>query len=141
MSRIVIVEDNLQNARLACRILRRDGHEVLVAEDGEAGLMMILQTLPDLILMDLGLPDIDGQTIVAMLRQQPHLAQVPILAFTAWPEGAAQQMAQAYGFTGLLTKPINTRTFAGQVGEYLGRGRVTGLPETAPHLPIDGDIG
>lgn len=122
MSRIVIVEDNLQNARLASRILRRDGHEVLLAADGETGVMLILQTPPDLILMDLGLPDVDGQTIVGILRQQTELKAVPIIAFTAWPEGAARQMMEAYGFNGLISKPIDTRAFGRQVAQYLRDG-------------------
>lgn len=119
MSRILIVEDNAQNARLAERILRRAGHEVVVAPDGERGLLSVFDAPPDLVLMDLGLPDLDGQTVVGLLRQRPNLRHLPILAFTAWPEGAAQEMALAYGFTGLISKPINTRVFARQVAQYL----------------------
>lgn len=119
MSRILIVEDNAQNARLAERILRRAGHEVTVAPDGEQGLLAVFAMSPDLVLMDLGLPDLDGQTVVGLLRQRPNLRDLPILAFTAWPEGAAQEMTLAYGFTGLISKPINTRVFARQVAQYL----------------------
>jgi DNA-binding response OmpR family regulator len=124
MSLIVIVEDNQQNARLAERVLRRAGFEVVIAEDGTDGLKTILSRKPDLVLMDLGLPDIDGQTVVAMLRKQHHLNDMPILAFTAWPEDAAQQMTRAYGFNGLISKPINTRALAAQVREH--------LPDNAP---------
>jgi CheY-like chemotaxis protein len=115
MSRIVIIEDNPQNARLEARILRRAGHEVWVAEDGEVGLNMVLESSPDLLLVDLGLPDIDGQTIVAMLRQNDQFNYMPIIAVTAWPEPAAQDMARAYGCDGLIHKPIDTRTFAAKV--------------------------
>jgi two-component system, cell cycle response regulator DivK len=119
MSRIVIIEDNPQNAHLASRILQRDGHEVLVAEDGELGLSIVLENLPDLVLVDLGLPDMDGQTVVAMLRQYDQFKFTPILAFTAWPEETAYDMAYAYGCDGVIIKPIDTRHFAEQVALYL----------------------
>jgi two-component system cell cycle response regulator DivK len=120
MSLIVLVEDNPHNARLASRLLRKAGHEVIVAQDGEQGLTAILGSQPDLILVDLGLPDIDGQTVVAVLRQQNHLNQVPILIFTAYPEQTAYEMAQAYRCDGVIMKPIDTRYFVGQVDEFLG---------------------
>lgn len=119
MSTIIVIEDNRQNARLAQKILERADHKVLLAEDGESGLMLALETTPDLILADLGLPDMDGQTVVALLRQQAHLVDVPIIAFTAWPEATAEKMAQAYGCTGIITKPIKTRTFADDISTFL----------------------
>jgi two-component system cell cycle response regulator DivK len=119
MSLIVIIEDQRESARLAERILRRAGHTVVLAEDGEGGMEAVLVQSPDLVLVDLGLPDIDGQTIVALLKQQPELASVPILAFTAYPEASAREMARAYGCDGVIVKPIDTRTFADQVGEFL----------------------
>jgi two-component system cell cycle response regulator DivK len=119
MTRIVIIEDNPQNARMADKLLRHAGHEVAVAEDGETGLETVLEHPPDLVLVDLGLPDIDGQTIVAVMRQQPELDGMAIIAFTAWPQATAQEMAHAYGCDGVITKPIDTRAFAGQVSNYL----------------------
>lgn len=119
MSLIVVIEDNLSNARLAEKLLRHAGYEVRVAEDGEMGLTTIANTLPDLILVDLGLPDMDGQTVVALLRQESALNGVPIIAFTAWPQETAYHMAKAYGCDGVITKPIDTRTFADQIADYL----------------------
>lgn len=120
MSRIVIIEDTPHSARLAARLLQHAGHEVVIAEDGEIGINVIMDgPPPDLVLVDLGLPDLDGQTVVALLRQQPGLDAVPILAFTAWPQDTAHRMARAYGCDGVITKPINTRTFAGEVTSYL----------------------
>lgn len=119
MSRIVIIEDNPQSARMAAKLLTHAGHTVIVAEDGEGGLTTVFENSPDLILIDLGLPDIDGQTVIAFLRQQPILDRTPIIAFTAWPEDTAHNMARAYGCDGVITKPIDTRTFAQQVKAFL----------------------
>lgn len=119
MALIVIIEDNPQSARLAAKLLRQVGHKVIVAEDGELGLTAIFENRPDLVLVDLGLPDIDGQTVVALLRQQPDLADTSVIAFTAWPEDTARSIAEAYGCDGIITKPIETRDFANQVEAFL----------------------
>lgn len=119
MSVIVIIEDNQDSARLASRLLRREGFEVIIADEGEVGVEVVLDSDPALVLVDLGLPDIDGQTVVALLRQRPQLAAVPIIAFTAWPEQTAYDMAQAYGCDGVIIKPIDTRRFSEQVKMFL----------------------
>jgi two-component system, cell cycle response regulator DivK len=119
VSRIVLIEDNYQNARLAAKVLQRAGHEVLVAETGEEGLTTAFAENPDLILIDFGLPDIDGQTVVALLRQQAHLNATPIIAFTAWPEATAYEMMRAYGCDGVISKPIDTRNLAAQISGFL----------------------
>lgn len=119
MSRIVIIEDNPQSARMATKLLENAGHQVITAEDGESGMIKVLEHLPDAVLVDLGLPDIDGQTLVAMMRQQPDFSRTAIIAFTAWPETSAQEMARAYGCDGVITKPIDTRAFVGQVTSFL----------------------
>jgi two-component system cell cycle response regulator DivK len=119
MTRIVVIEDNAQSARMVAKLLERAGMEVALADTGEDGLTTIFESRPDLVLVDLGLPDLDGQTVVAVLRQQPGLENLPIIAFTAWPQETAQQMALAYGCDGIITKPIDTRTFANQIKQYL----------------------
>lgn len=119
MPNIILIEDNPQSARLAEKLLRIAGHIVTVAENGEEGLKAILSNAPDLILLDLGLPDMDGQTVVALLRQQTHLVRVPVIAFTAWPAENAKAMAIAYGCDGVITKPIQTASFAAEVNTYL----------------------
>lgn len=121
MSLVVVIEDNPQNARMAAKLLRNAEYKVIVAEDGEMGLTTVFENQPDLVLIDLGLPDIDGQTVIALIRQQPGLGHVPIIAFTAWPEETAHSMAKAYGCDGVITKPINTRTFAEQIAAYIAK--------------------
>ncbi|MGB1287840.1 MAG: response regulator [Aggregatilineales bacterium] len=119
MSTIVVIEDNPQSARMAEKLLKRAGHTVVIAEDGETGMSAVFTSNPDLLLVDLGLPDIDGQTVVALLRQQADFQSLPVIAFTAWPEATAMEMAEAYGCNGVITKPIDTRNFATEVGAYL----------------------
>ena len=119
MTTIIVIEDDAQNARLVSKVLRNSDFDVLLAEDGESGLNLASETTPDLMLVDLGLPDMDGQTVVAMLKQLTSLEHVPIIAFTAWPEATATQMAQAYGCQGIITKPINTRTLVDQINKFL----------------------
>src|SRR5438045_2000797 len=97
MARIIIIEDNAQSGRLVAKLLRRAGHDVTLATTGEEGLTETLNSPPDLLLVDMGLPDIDGQTVIGLMRQQQHLAAVSLIAFTAWPEDTAYAMAAAYG--------------------------------------------
>jgi len=100
-------------------VLEVHGHRVLVAPDGETGLQMAADETPDLILIDLGLPDIDGQTLVALIKRVPALKNTPMVAVTAWPEDTAREMASAYGCDGYISKPINTRTFSDEIGQFL----------------------
>lgn len=119
MNTILVIEDNYQNARLAEKLLGRAGYDVVIADDGETGLQQAIETTPILILADMGLPDMDGQTVVGMLKQQPHLENVPIIAYTAWPRDTAAKMAQTYGCHGIITKPLNTRTFISEIEKFL----------------------
>ncbi|TVR24371.1 MAG: response regulator [Anaerolineaceae bacterium] len=118
MALIVIVEDNVQSARMVSKLLRNADHQVVLAEDGETGLTAVFEHMPDLVLIDLGLPDIDGQTVISLLKQHSELS-APIIAFTAWPEETAHEMAMAYGCDGVITKPIDTRAFVDQIENYL----------------------
>jgi DNA-binding response OmpR family regulator len=119
MARIIVVEDNPQTTRMVVKLLSRAGHTVETALTGEEGLIKILGNTPDLLLIDFGLPDIDGQTIVSLIRQTPELVGTPVIAFTAWPPDSAHKMAQAYKCDGVILKPINTRAFARAVEAFL----------------------
>ncbi len=116
---ILIIEDNPKNSRLMQRVLERHHFSVLIAEDGESGLQMAFGHNPDLILLDLGLPDVDGQTVAGMLKQPDALPHTPLVVVTAWPAETARQMVTAYGCEGYISKPIDTREFARQVASYL----------------------
>ncbi len=121
MKTILIIEDNPDNARIALRALKPHGYRLLHAPDGETGLAMAIEEKPDLILLDLGLPDLEGQTLAALLRGIPALAHVPLIAVTAWPPDTAVQMARAYGCDGTISKPISPRDFPSQIAAYLNR--------------------
>ncbi len=119
MKTILIMEDNGHQSRLMRRLLEHAGYAVIEAADGESGLRIAMAAIPDLILLDMGLPDLDGQTVVGLLKGSTLLAQTPVIAVTAWPEDYAAQMATAYGCDGYLSKPISAHLFAEQVGAYL----------------------
>ena len=116
---VLMIEDNENNARLVQRVLEAKAFQVIHAINGESGLQMAMEAEPDLILLDLGLPDVDGQTLASFIKRMPDLAEVPLIALTAWPEDTAREMAKAYGCDGYIAKPINTRTFADEVNTYL----------------------
>jgi two-component system cell cycle response regulator DivK len=121
ISKILLIEDNPQNALLMKRILEARNYQVIHASEGEAGLKMAMEEAPDLILVDLGLPDIDGQTLISFIKRVPELANIPVVAVTAWPEETAREMAKAYGCDGFFSKPINTRAFPDQIAAYLSK--------------------
>jgi two-component system cell cycle response regulator DivK len=120
MKKILIIEDIPDNAELARKMLVAGGYQVLHAADAETGLEMALSYKPDLILLDLGLPDYDGQTLAGWLRERPETATMPIVALTAWPEETARQMAESYGCNGYIPKPITqVKDFLSQISSFL----------------------
>lgn len=120
MKKILMVEDIPDNAELARRMLVTAGYEVFHAPDAETGLQMALEVHPDLILLDLGLPDYDGQTLAGWLRAAPETAQTPMVAFTAWPEETARKMVESYGFDGYIGKPlVKVNHFIAQIASFI----------------------
>ncbi|MFL7790512.1 MAG: response regulator [Anaerolineae bacterium] len=122
MKTILLIEDNADNAKIAMRALKPHGYRLLHASDGESGLTMAMEEKPDLILLDLGLPDLEGQTLAALIRGSPEIGRVPLVAVTAWPPDTASQMAKAYGCDGYISKPISPRQFPSQIAIYLEEG-------------------
>ena len=107
MAKILYIEDIEDNLTLVKKIVASQGHEFIWANDAEQGLELATRSQPDLILLDLGLPDSDGQTLSVWLRSEPTLEKVPIIVLTAWPEEVARHTVQAYGLDGYLCKPIS----------------------------------
>jgi CheY-like chemotaxis protein len=116
---ILIVDDNLTNLKLASDVLVSEGFTVERAQDAEEACMLLGQRLPDLILMDLALPGMDGLTLTRLLKAESRFAGVPIVALTASAMRGDEERALAAGCAGYITKPINTRTLARQIREVL----------------------
>jgi two-component system cell cycle response regulator DivK len=120
MKTILQIEDNHANRLLVERVFEKmPEYRLIQASDGESGVGLALDERPDLILVDMGLPDIDGQTVVTLIRQIPELKNTPVVAITAWPEDKAQEIAARYGCDGCITKPIDIRTFPTQIAQFL----------------------
>jgi two-component system cell cycle response regulator DivK len=119
MTKILLIEDNDSSARLVRRALERHDYQLLHAGDGSTGLNMARNEHPDLILLDLGLPDLEGQTLAAMIKGIPELLEIPLVALTAWPAYTAERMARAYGCDDYISKPISPKAFPSQIADYL----------------------
>jgi len=123
MSTILIVEDNAKNMKLVRDLLQHHGHTTLEAETGEAGLQLALQRRPDLVLMDIQLPDIDGATVLARIREDRSLDAMPVLAVSASVMPDEQQRVVRSGFDGFIAKPISIKPFLAAVNKALSEGR------------------
>jgi two-component system, cell cycle response regulator DivK len=116
---ILIVDDNPDNLDMTQILLESEGFNVRVAEDAEAALKILQTYRPQLILMDIQLPGMHGLELTRLLRQEPALQGVIILALSAYAMKGDEDTARAAGCDGYITKPINTRTFADSVRGYL----------------------
>ncbi len=116
---ILIVEDSLLSRKLVETVLRPHGYRLLVAADGEEAIEVATREQPDFILMDLQLPKVSGHDAAQRLKSQPETADIPIVALTAYAMAEERERALAAGCDGYITKPIDTRTFPGQVRQYL----------------------
>lgn len=106
MAKILYIEDIRDNIILVQKIVTSRGHEFMSAENAETGLEMAFDLRPDLILLDLGLPDADGQTLSVWMRNDPVLEKIPIIVLTAWPEEVVRHTVEAYKLDGYLCKPF-----------------------------------
>jgi two-component system cell cycle response regulator DivK len=119
-TRILVVEDNPKNLKLVRDVLAFSGYEVIEATSGEDGVRLAEEAAPDLILMDLQLPGIDGTE--ALRRIRSHDVQVPIVAVTAFAMNDDRERAFADGFNGYVEKPISVRSLPQQVRDFLTLG-------------------
>ena len=118
--RILVVEDNPKNLKLVRDVLTYAGFEVVEATSGEDGVRMALETEPDLILMDLQLPGIDGAEALRQIRMSEK--QVPVVAVTAFAMNNDRTLAFDAGFDGYVEKPISVRALTQQVSDFLTLG-------------------
>jgi two-component system cell cycle response regulator DivK len=120
--KILLVEDDFMNMRLAQHVLEAEGYTVVKAVTAQEALKQIESTPPDLILMDLQLPDIDGMTLVKILRARPMTRETTILALTAYAMKGDREKILKIGCNDYIAKPINVQEFIDTVRRYIGSG-------------------
>ncbi len=123
MSLVLIVEDNEKNMKLARDILRAKGYETLEAVTGEEGVKLAKEKKPDLVLMDIQLPGINGIEALGQLRGDPVTRQIPVMAVTASAMSQDRQKIMAAGFDAYHSKPISLKTFVSEVTALIERSR------------------
>jgi len=120
---VLVVDDDERNRKLAQDVLRRSGLRTIEASSGAAAIALAGARRPDVVLLDMRLPDMEGRDVARVLREEERTAHIPVVALTAlrYPDGGARLLAE--GFSGYLEKPIDVRTFPHEVRRYCGRPR------------------
>lgn len=124
-TRILVVEDNMKNLKLLRDVLQHFGYRVYEAMTGEDGVRIAREVTPDLILMDLQLPGIDGVEALRRIRNEAATRSVPVVAVTAFAMPGDRQNALDSGFTGYVEKPISVSNLPQQVHDFLTLGHVS----------------
>jgi two-component system, cell cycle response regulator DivK len=118
-TRVLVVEDNERNLKLVRDVLQYAGYDIIEASTGEEGVELAQSLSPDVILMDLQLPDIDGMEALRRIRKSPATADVPVIAVTAFAMRNDRARAFDAGFDGYLEKPLSVRELPAQVQQFL----------------------
>jgi len=116
---ILYVEDDPNNRMLVRRILMADGFTVLEAQDAAGALKALRENRPDLVLMDINLPEVDGLTLTAQIRQMPEIARIPIIALTANVMRGDRERTLEAGCDGYIQKPIDVDALPDQIRQFL----------------------
>ena len=116
---ILIIEDNVQNLYLATFLLEARGHHIEHAADGARGIELADSLRPDLILLDIQLPSMDGYAVAQALKSNPALKHIPIVAVTSYAMVGDREKVMAAGAEGYLEKPINPDTFVAEVEKFI----------------------
>jgi len=120
---ILIVEDNEKNRKLARDVLQVKGYRTIEAETAEAALALVTTQIPELVLMDIQLPGMNGIQALAKLRESPATKHIPVIAFTASVMPQDQHQIVSAGFDGFISKPISVKEFVATVAATLQKGR------------------
>jgi two-component system cell cycle response regulator DivK len=118
---ILHVEDSFENRILIRRLLQFEGYDVLEADSASQALKILENSLPDLILMDMNMPDMDGFTLTTKIKADPKLKRIPVVAITANVMRGDRERSLNAGCDGYIEKPIDVDKFTSQVGKYLDR--------------------
>jgi CheY-like chemotaxis protein len=134
-STILVVDDNPTNLKLVADVLGFEGYCIVTAVDAKQAQAIVQRSRPDLILMDIGLPDMDGLALTRILKTNQETRHIIIVALTAFVMKGDKERAIASGCDGYIAKPIDTRKLAGQVAELLFRGVGGRAPMMKGHEP------
>ena len=118
-TRVMLVEDNKMSSRLVEYVLERENFSTIVLENAEDAIRAATENPPDIMLMDIQLPDMDGLEATSLLKKNPVTAGIPIVAITAHAMAGDEDRIRAAGCEGYISKPINTRELADTIREYL----------------------
>ena len=116
---ILVIEDNQLNMKLVRSLLRLGKFKVREAMDAETGIKLAREQQPDLILMDIQLPGMDGLSATQIIRKDPDLSNIPVVALTSYAMQGDEEKAKSVGCVGYIAKPIDTRSFLDTVTGYL----------------------
>jgi two-component system cell cycle response regulator DivK len=116
---VLVVDDNERNLKLACDVLRHAGIDTLRAGDARTAIATATEQLPDLVLMDIRLPDMDGTEAVRILKHDPRTAGIPVVALTSFAMKGDRERFLNAGFDAYIEKPISVREFPGQLRAVL----------------------
>jgi CheY-like chemotaxis protein len=118
-AKILLIEDNPENRYLVTFILEQRGHEIIPAGSGPLGLELAARIRPDLILLDIQLPGMDGHAVARALKADPRLKHIPVVAVTSYAMVGDREKCLAAGAEGYIEKPINPDTFVAEVERFL----------------------
>ncbi|PKQ37818.1 MAG: two-component system response regulator [Actinobacteria bacterium HGW-Actinobacteria-1] len=118
--KILLVEDNPQNRYLVTFLLEKNGYDVVVAEDGEEAISAVAEHVPDLILMDVQLPKLDGYEATRRIKSDQRFASIPLVALTAHSMKGDRGKAMAAGCDDYVTKPVDADQLIGRIKDLLG---------------------
>lgn len=118
-AKILLIEDNAENRYLVTFLLQQRGHEIVPAESGPQGLELAAQVRPDLILLDIQLPGIDGHAVARALKSDPSLKHIPVVAVTSYAMVSDREKCLAAGAEGYIEKPINPDSFVAEIERFL----------------------
>lgn len=124
MATVLVIEDNPANMTLATFLLENAGHQVLPATDAETGITIAKEKQPDLVLMDIQLPGMDGLHATAVLKKDEHTRRIPIIALTALAMKGDEERIRAAGCDGYIAKPLAYKEFLATVAAQLSNGLI-----------------
>ena len=138
MRKVLIAEDNAVNRELLRELLETRGYTVLEACDGQEALHMIDQAQPDILLLDIGMPVLDGFAVVRKIRENPHLAKLPVVAVTAYAMQDDREKILNSKFDGYLSKPIDARSLMEELDRLLNQREDRNAPNRSNGRQVDG---